>query len=553
MAAILICVNMLAARFHYGLDLTKEKRFTLSPATKKLLRDMDDVAVITVYLKGSFPAGFQRLSEATRERLQSFKEHAGGNVVYKYTDPFEGKNEQEKLVVYQQLASKGIVPTNLQAKNSDEGYSEKIIFPWALVQYKGREMPVRLLENNMGMNALQDLNYSESVLEYKFANAVNKLSTPGKKDIAYIMGHGETLGPNTFDLLSTLERYYRIDTIDLAGSLRIPKIYSAIIINKPTQPFDDKNKFKIDQYIMNGGRVLWLLDALHTPMDSLARSQQFMAMDYGLNLDDQLFKYGVRINSDLIEDMQCLPIPITVEGSQPNADMEMRNWIYFPVFVPTSSHPIVKNMDAVFGRFVSSIDTIANPEVRKTILLQSSQYSRNTASPVRISLGMLRFPLKPEMFKKPFRPAAVLLEGKFRSIFENRMHPDFLRVLRDSLKQEFKPHADSAGSMVVIADGDMMENDFTSKGPMEMGYWRFTGDRFANKEFLLNCLEYLTDRSGLIEARSKDVRLRLLDAGRVKEEKAKWRVINLGIPIVLVFVFASCYLFFRKRRYENKI
>ncbi len=553
MAAILVCVNMLAVRFHAGLDLTNEKRFTLTEPTKKLLRNMKDVAVIDVYLKGKFPAGFQRLSESTRERLQSFRDIAGQHIVFRFVNPVEGKTEEEKASIYQELSQRGIIPTRLQVQGEEDGYSEKIVFPFALVQYNGRAMPVRLLENNQGMKPLENLNYSESLLEYKFASAINKLTYADKPDIAYIVGNGESLGVNTLDLLTSLTGPYRVDTFDLVNSISIPPIYKAIIINKPTQPFDDKEKFKIDQYIMNGGHVLWAIDQLYTPMDSLQHSEQMIAMDYGLNLDDQLFKYGVRINSNLIEDMQCLGIPVTVGMNGDKPDIQLRNWIYFPVFIPESKHPIVKNMDAISGMFVNSIDTIANPAIKKTILLTSSKYSRVAESPVRVSLSMLKYPLTPKMFHNSYQPVAVLLEGKFTSVFNNRLHPRFLQILHDSLKTEFKSACDKPGSMIVISDGDMLENDFSqSTGPMEMGYWRYTRDRFANKGFILNCLEYLTDPSGLIEARSKDVRLRLLDAGRVKNEKATWRMVNIGVPVLLVIIFASVYLFYRKRRYESK-
>ncbi len=555
MLAILVCVNMLASRFHYGLDLTKEKRFTLSPATKKLLRNMKDVAVIDVYLEGkNFPAGFQRLKEAARERLQSFREYAGTKIVFRFIDPVEGKNQDEKIAIYQQMAEQGMTPINLQVKGDEEDYSERYVLPWALVQYNGKAMPVRLLENNATMSSWDNLNYSEALLEYKFANAINKLTLPEKPQIAYIMGNGESLGINTYDLLSTLPAQYMLDTLDLVNSLYIPRYYKAIIINKPTQAFDDKEKFKIDQYVMHGGKVLWALDMLYTPMDSLRISQQFVTTDYGLNLDDQLFKYGVRVNPDLIEDVQqCLPLPIMVDAGTGKPQMQLRPWIYFPLFIPSSSHPIVKNMDAVMGMFANSIDTVANPEIKKTILLESSKYSRTTTSPARVSLSMLKYPPNPEMFNNPYKPVAVLLEGRFKSVFENRLHPYFLHLLRDSLKMAFKPVADSAGAMIVISDGDMLENDFSqTMGPMEMGYWQYTKDRFANKAFVLNCLEYLTDDAGLLEARSKDLKLRLLDTARVKKEKATWQALNIGLPILLVLIFGSCYLFFRKRRYEKR-
>lgn len=554
LAAILICVNMLAARFHGGLDLTAEKRFTLTNPTKEVLHKMTDVAVITIYLEGTFPAGFQRLKEATREQLQAFRDRAGNNIKFQYTDPFAGKSDEEKVKVARILADKGIFPMNLQMQSEDEGYSEKFIFPWALVQYKGRETAVRLFEHKPGLSSPENLNYSESMLEYKFASAINSLEKAGRTEIAYIVGHNETLGMNSYDLLMSLSAQYKVDTLDLPNSLYIPQNYKAIIINRPTSSIDEKDKFKIDQYIMNGGRVLWAIDQLNTPMDSLAMNGYVMALDYGLNIDDQLFKYGARINSTLVEDRQCLPMPVMWgQPGDAQPQMQLRSWMYFPVFIPESKHPIVKNLDPVFGLYVSTIDTLGNPEVNKTVLLQSTKYARKSASPARISLSMLQYPMD-AMFKdvRTPLPVAVLLEGKFKSVFHNRLHPNFLAVLRDSLKQEFMPACDTENRMIVIADGNMLENEFSERtGPSQMGYWKFTQESFANKTFILNCVEYLTDNSGLLEARARDTKLRLLDPNRIKAEEQKWTMINIGLPVALILAFASAYIFFRKRRYER--
>lgn len=550
LAAILVCINMLAARFHYSIDLTQEKRFTLTQGTRKLLREMDDLAVIEVYLKGKFPAGFQRLAESTRERLQYFKSYAGNKLTFRFVDPVEGKSDKEKRDIYMQMAAQNIQPVNLQVEEGDEGYSEKIILPYAIVKYKGKEKAVKLLENNPGiMRPLDALNYSESLLEYKLASALNELSHADKPRIAYITGNNEAIGYNTFDALTTLAQSYHLDTFDLARNYHIPLAYDAIIINKPNIPFEEKQKFLLDQYIMGGGRVLWIINELHTPMDSLVNNEQFITSDYELNLDDMLFKYGVRINPDLIEDLQCVQIPmVRMNGDQ--REMVGRKWIYFPVVNPVSKHAIVKNMPPVLSKFANSMDTIENPEIHKTVLLQSSKYSRTVGNPARVSLGIMQYPMREEMFNRPYRPMAVLLEGKFQSVFQNQLAPSFLRIWKDSLKQTYRPECDTANSMIVIS-ADVMNNDFyASKGPMEMGYWDYTKSLFANKSLLMNCMEYLTDRSGLIEARSKDVTLRLLDAGRVKQERAQWQWINIGIPIVVVLVFASCYMFFRKRRYE---
>lgn len=556
LSAILICTNMLAVRFHKGLDLTKDKKFTLTKPTKQVLSNMDDIAVVTVYLEGTFPAGFQRLKEATREQLQSFRDYSNGKVIFHYENPLEGKNEDEKVKVYQNLSKKGIFPINLKVQGEEEGYSEKFVFPWALVQYKGNEQAVRILENKLGLQPLENLNYSESLLEYKFASAINQLKAPGKKEIAYIVGHNETLGLNSYDLLTTLESQYTVDTLDIVNSLYIPNYYKAIIINRPTIPFDDKDKFKIDQYIMNGGRVLWAIDPLDVPMDSLQMNAYVMALDRGLNLDDQLFKYGVRVNNNLIEDRQCLPMPVMFgQPGDAQPQMDLRSWMYFPLFMPDAEHPIVKNLDGIFGLYASTIDTLQNPEVRKTVLLHSSKYSRKASSPARISLSMLQYPID-ALFKDPKQelPIAVLLEGNFNSVFFNRLHPNFLKILRDSLKRDFVPKCDTENRMIVIADGNMLENKFSSKTgqPMEMGYWEYVDTRFANKTFVLNCLEYLTDNSGLIAARTKDTKLRLLDGNRIKKEEQTWQFLNIGLPILLVLVFASANIFFRKRKYERK-
>lgn len=554
MAAILVGINIIAARYHKGFDLTKEKRFTLSGATKRMLTNLKDVVVIDVYLKGKFPAGFQRLAEATRERLQSFREYGGSKIIFRFIDPFEGKTEEEKGPIAKDLYSKGVEPVSLNVKG-EQNSSEQIIFPYALVQYQGKTSAVRLLDNHLGMSPLEVLNYSESLLEYKLANAIHKVQLPGKKRIGYIMGQGEQLGEHTMDMLTTLSQIYIVDTIDLPNEYHInDALYDALIINKPTEPFSEKDKFKIDQYLMHGGHILWAIDMLNVPVDSLQKTGQLITSDYNLNLDDMLFKYGVRVNGDLMEDIQCNQIPLitgTLGNGQPQ--IELRPWPFLPIFNPTSKHPIVNNMDAIMGKFVSSIDTTSNDGIKKTILLQSSNYSRVSENPVRISLSMIRYNPDPRLYTSPYKNAAVLLEGNFSSLYNNRMAPSFLQILKDSLHYAFKRRTDSATSMIVVSDGDFFLNTISrNTGVQEMGYWEYTHSLFANKNFLLNCLEYLTDPNSVLEARSKDVKLRLLDQKRAKDEETKWQMVNIGIPLALILVFAVVYLFFRKRRYETK-
>ena len=544
MIAILICVNVLASYFHKGLDLTHEKRFTLSHSTKKLLNNMKEVAVIEVYLKGNFPSGLQQLQEAVRERLRSFKEIAGNKIIFRFVNPLEGKSEKEQKQIAENLRQKGIKVLQLNTQN-DEEYSMKVFIPYALVQYNSNEMPVYLLEDPPGKAPEERISYAEGKLEYKFASALNVMSKPDDPHLAYIVGNGEDLGIGTLDMLTTLSRHYHLDTLDLAHSIDIPLVYDAIIINQPTVPFTEPEKLRIDQFVMHGGHILWVINALNANMDSLEKAPQLIAMDYGLGLDEILFKYGVRVNNDLVEDMQCMKVRRIVGGQR-----DLHDWVYFPRLNPTADHPIVRNMDFIMGGFTNSIDTLRVPGINKTVLLQSSKYSRKAASPVRVSLSMMNYPLKNEMFNKPYQPVAVLLEGKFHSAYQRRLAPEYLRYL-DSMHQTYKQVCDSDNSMIVISAGNIFTNGYTVQdGPLLLGYYPLTKEFFTNKDFLLNCMEYLTDRSGVLESRSKEVKLRLLDLGRAKDEKATWQVVNVGIPIAAVLVFASCYIFFRKRRYE---
>lgn len=554
---MLLLLNITSSRLHKAFDSTSEKRFSLCQPTKTLLKNLKDVAVIEVYLKGTFPAGFQRLSEATRDVLQEFKEVGGNKIRFEFINPMEGKDEKGKNAVYAQLAEKGINPVNLKVQgDEEEGYSEKIIFPAASISYNNKETSISLLEGHLSMSPQERLNYSEAMLEYKLASAIKYLIQPDKKKIAYIIGNGEHIGMNTIDMLSTLEKYYDVDTLFLNQTIAIQKIYSAAIICGPDSAFDEKNKFKIDQYIMNGGKMLWMLDQLRFDMDSLkGGGGASMAVDYGLNLDDMLFKYGVRINSDLIEDyQQCNPIPVTVGvvGNQP--DIKLLPWVYHPFSISTSKHPIVNNLDAVMFLNANSIDTIANPEIKKTILLTSSNRSRRMPSPVRISLSNLKFKPQADMFREKNIPMSVLLEGKFGSAYVNRLDPHFLDIYTDSLKQNYLTACEKPNSMIVVSDADVFTNDFVqARGPLECGYYKFTEQLFANKSFLLNCMEYLTDDFGLLEARNKNLQLRLLDTTRAKQERLQWQLINIALPILLLLCFASAYFFFRRKKYEGRV
>jgi ABC-2 type transport system permease protein len=447
------------------------------------------------------------------------------------------------------LKQKGVVVTELQTTN-DEEFSMKEFFPYALVQYNGKIMPIMLLENMTGQATPEEkISYAETMLEYKFANALNQMGRPDVGHIAYLVGNGEPLDATTYDMLRSLTARYWLDTVDLAHISQVSLAYDAIIIVQPKIPFTQGEKLRLDQYIMRGGHMLLSLNMLNASLDSLANASQFMAMDLSVDLDNLLYKYGIRVNSDLVEDMQNMRLGRTMNDGKP----QLYDWIYFPRLNPTSEHPIVRNMDFIRAGFTNSIDTIASPAIKKTILLQSSKYSRKTQAPARVALSMMNYKMQEQQFNKSYLPVAVLLEGKFRSAYENKLAPEYLRFLNDSLKQPYKPACDTENKIIVTSIGDVFLNRYNTKdGVMPMSYYTWTGEYFANKDFLLNCVEYLTDHSGVLEARSKEVKLRLLDTGRAKDEKPRWQFVNVVIPIGMVLIFASGYFFFRRRRYETK-
>jgi gliding-associated putative ABC transporter substrate-binding component GldG len=547
---ILIAINVLSSSFFGRVDLTDDKRFTLTDSTKALLKNLKDVVFVKVYLKGDFPAGFKRLASSTKEMLDEFKVYAGDKIQYEFIDPVTGKSEKELNDVLKEMAQKGLEPTNVQNRASDE-YSQKIVIPGAVVNYGSKEVSVNLLENTPGTGAQSALNNSIAHLEYNFSKAINELAFIAKPKIGFIRGQGEMEDYQLEDLLTSLADFYDPEFLQLQNIVSIPKNIKTIIIAKPTQTFSDKDKFKIDQYIMNGGRVLWMIEPLNAEIDSVIAKRSFVTVDYPLELDDQLFRYGVRINPDLLLDLQCNPVPlmVSIEAQQPQ--FKLFPCFYFPVFTPASNHPIVRNIDAVESKFASTIDTLALKSVKKTILLHSSDKSRIVFTPWMVDFRDLRNRPNTEEYKTKPQIGAVLLEGEFPSVFQNRLTTEMQEVLKDSLKQPFKEESVPT-KMIVISDGDIAANDFTSRGePLALGYYQYTDEYFSNRNFMLNSIDYLSGFPQLLDTRSKTIKLRLLDDAKVKESKVAWQLINLLAPLGLLLIFGLIFNIIRYRKFAR--
>jgi len=549
---LLAGINWLASVYHTRIDFTNEKRFTLSRPTKKILRSVDDVVQVDVFLKGEFPSGFKKLANSANEILSEFKEVAGSKLQYNFISPDE-EMEGTSVKWGDTLTALGLYPINLKSQLK-AGEQQQLLYPVALVHYKEKVMPVALYNGSSKAITFSEINSAEAMMEFKFADAINKLTQTDKPMVAYSTGNGEPGDVRSYDLANNvLLKDYNLKTINLNSQPAIPDTFKLLVIVKPTQKFSDLEKLKIDQFVMRGGKLLLFVDKLEAELDSLkSMNNQVVAYDRGLQLDDLLFKYGARINNDLVMDLQCDYLPFVTNGSQ---QMEYLRWNYFPLFESKSNNVINKNLGLVSGQFVNSIDTVEAEGIKKTILLSSSPNSRTISTPALISGKENVNAPEDDKFKKANIPVAVLLEGKFQSLYNNRLS----QAMQDSLAAYgfvFQPQTFTDGKIIVVADGDMILNAADKNGPLPMGVNRYTAGtqyeyQFANKDFLQNCLDYLVNQSGLSEAKAKDYTLRLLDSKKITADKTTWQLINIALPVLLVFLFAIIYQWWRKRKYTK--
>ena len=549
---LLLALNWLASLYHTRVDFTNEKRFTLSAPTKKILKNLEDVVQVDVFLKGEFPSGFKKLANSSNEILSEFKEVAGSKLQYNFISPddvMDGSNVKWGDT----LSALGLYPINLKSQLK-AGEQQQLLYPVALVHYKEKVMPVALYNGSSKAITYSEINSAEAMMEFKFADAINKLAQNEKPMVAYSAGNGEPGDVRSYDLAnSVLLKDYNLKTLNLTTQPAIPDTFKLLLIVKPTQKFTDEEKLKIDQFVMRGGKLLLFIDKLEAELDSLkSMNNQVVAYDRNLELNDLLFKYGVRINSDLVMDLQCDYLPFVTNGS---GQMEYLRWNYFPLFESKSNHVINKNIGLVSGQFVNSIDTVEAEGIKKTILLSSSPNSRIIATPAIISGKENVNEPENDKFKKANIPVAVLLEGKFQSLFNNRLS----QAMNDSLQQYGVPFQSQSlidNKIIVVADGDMVLNASDKNGPLPMGVNRYTAGtqyeyQFANKDFLQNCLDYLVNTSGLAEAKAKDYTLRLLDSKKITAEKTIWQLVNIAAPVLLVFLFAVVYQWRRKRKFTK--
>ena len=559
--AIIVVVNIIGSFIYTRFDLTSEKRYTLSDTSKEILRNLDDYVYFRIYLEGEFPAGFKKLRKETKEMLDEFRAYSKF-IDYDFINPSESNDPAERTETYKILYQSGLNPTELAIQSKD-GAQQIVIWPGALVSYKNKEMPLDLLDTQVGKSSEAALNNSVQNLEYKFITAIKDLSQLKKANVAFIEGHGELNENEVYDITQSLSKKYNVSRVAINeqitslnrrtetqdSSILINSNYDAIIIAKPTKPFSEKDKFIIDQYIMRGGKVLWLVDPVFATMDSLQSSESTMGNTLNLNLDDMFFKYGVRLNKNLLLDYNSAAIALRTGQMGGQAQIEYFRWYYFPLLNAASNNNIVKNINPIKADFASSIEpVISDSDVQKIPLLKTSDYTKISPAPVFISLSMLRQAPDQRMFSQKGQNVAYLLKGQFESLYANRMTSAIMESEEIGFRTSSEPTA-----MIVVADGDITRNQFhIPKGyPLPLGFDQYTQMTYGNKDFIENAVSYLVDGEGLIGIRSRELKIRLLDMNKINSNILLWQIVNVVLPSAIVVVFGFILAIIRKRKFTK--
>lgn len=554
---LILFFNIVGYYIFARLDLTSEKRYTLSKSTKKMLKSVDDVVFIRCYLEGDIPADYKRLRNETKEMINQFRSY-NPNIEFEFRNPNDFKDKKEQAEFYQRLFEMGFQPI-LKTSQQKDGQVRQYMFPYLEITHKGEKKIVSLISTK-GTGEESIINSSVQNLEYNIYNGIRSLMTTSKDRVAIIRGHGEWELASIWDFITGINEFYAVDTLTInerinalterqydsvKNNVTMRNKYKALVIAKPLSVFSYKDLYILDQFVMHGGRILWLVDPLLCSMDSLQANPETFAVTNYTGVEDPLFKYGVRLNTNLVMDMQAAKVPIVTGVYGDNTpQFSFFPWNFFPVVSPNPNHIITSKVNPVKLEFVSSIDTIQN-NITKTPLLVSSANSRIMNTPAIISLEMLKQKQDPRLFNMPNLNLAMLLEGKFTSAFKNRLSPE----METNQEIAFKDECDTINAMIVVADGDIIRNDFTSGQMLPLGYDKYTKEMFGNKEFLINALNYLTDDHDMIPLRSREVLMRKLDQARVEREKLNWQVVNVGIPIIFIMVIGVIISFIRKRKY----
>lgn len=545
----IVVLNLVSSLLFYRFDLTSDKRFTLSNMTKAKLKSLDKVVYVKVYLDGDMPIAFKKMKQAVKEMLDELAAYSPAGVQYEFVNPNLGDGNQRNEL-FEQLYRQGLRPVSIQEKNAQGGMNQQQLFPGAVISYNGFEIGVNLLTSSSRVSPEESINLGMQNLEYNLVAAIDIITKKALPKIAFIQGHDELDAMHAQGALQVLSERFNIDSVTIRGRMGVLDTFSTAIIAKPLKAWSEADKLVLDQYIMKGGKVAWFIDGVTVNDDSLATGDTSFGLVNEHNLDDQLFKYGVRVNPTVLQDAQSVLIPVNmaVPGTQPQ--FVPSPWYYYPLLGGTADNPITKNMNVVFSKYPSSIDTVGGSRLlKKTVLLQTSQYAREVQAPVMVNLSQVTRKFQPGEFNRAWAPVAILLEGKFRSAFQNRMVSGIAETSRP-LRQE-----SVITKMVVVADGDIIRNEVSRRStgvePYPLGYDKYLHQQFGNKDFLLNLISYLNDDTGLMQIRNRELVIRMLDKNKAYTQRSFWVVLNAVLPIALLVIFGIGFIWRRKAKYAK--
>lgn len=543
--SVFLVIVVLSFFFFFRIDLTSDKRYSIAPQSKQLVQQLNEPLYITVYLDGDLNPGFLRLKKATAELLHELSIYSKRNIHIQYENPSSASSSEKRQEKYAELQEREMTPTAVYERDKEGKRIQKIIFPWVELTYGERSIAVNLLKNIRGNSGEQNLNISIENIEFEITDAIRILTTKEVNKIAFIEGHGELSEAETYDISKALSKYFQIDRGVLGEDAAVLSDYKVIVVAKPTKPFSESDKYIIDQYIMNGGRVLWLVDGVKIAREELSVTGSSPAIELELNLKDMLFRYGARINPVLLQDIQSVNVPVNIAPANEPPQFEAIPWIYAPLLLTSYIHPITRNIPEVKAEFCSAIDIVGeNEQLQTYLLLATSDNTHIVGTPGIIDLNDLELINELNYFNTGYIPVAVSLEGIFPSVFANRMRPKEITHALPQKKESVETR------QIIVADGDIIRNEITGNEIVPLGYDRFMNQQFGNKEFIQNAVLYLADRDGWMDLRSKIVKLSLLNKKATQEDRIFWQAINVGLPIILLLVFGFIYQFVRKRKYR---
>ncbi|MEI6752608.1 MAG: gliding motility-associated ABC transporter substrate-binding protein GldG [Paludibacter sp.] len=544
----LMLILVLSCFIFFRIDLTSEKRYSISEQSKNLMAKVEEPIKITIYLDGDLNPGFQRLKKSTQEMLEELSVYSDKKAEVRFENPSMAESSEQREKKYSELEAAGFTPTAVYEHDKEGKSIQKVIFPWLEMSYKNRKVQICLLKNIRGNSGEENLNISIENLEFEITDGIRRLLNTEVNKIAYIEGHGELTEAQTYDLNKSLSRYFQIDRGILGGNPDILKDYKVVIIAKPTKAFSESDKFIIDQYIMNGGRVLWLIDGVRISRENLSSFGKSPAIEQDLNLNDQLFRYGVRINPVLLQDVQCASVPVNVAPAGTNPQFQPMPFYYAPLLLTSPEHPITRNITEVHSEFCSGIDMVGdNKQAKYQVLLASSDNTHILGTPATIDLSQKFKVNDKSYFNVGYVPVAVAMEGNFESVFANRMIPKGLPTNYPIRKLSLNTR------QIVVANGDIIRNEIALKDSttIPLGFDRYMNQQFGNKDFIQNAVLHLADNEGWMQLRNREMKLRLLNKRLITDERLMWQLVNVLTPLILLLIFGIVYLIIRKRKYTR--